>query len=169
MYFIHLNLAQFGFFLAHLTTSTVPLAGFITCIPQNHLFVLSLSQEDTGAYSITYLILRLLRALAPICNLSLPLNLSSAGPEKSGGTCCCCPPILHCLPDPIPGYSFLSLHVKSQSETQLEMAKSVKNPPAMQETLVRSLGWEYPLEEGMATHSSILAWRIPMDRGACGL
>ena len=42
----------------------------------------------------------------------------------------------------------------------------VKNPPAMWETWVRSLGWEDPLEEGMATHSSILAWRIPMDRGA---
>ena len=35
----------------------------------------------------------------------------------------------------------------------------------MQETWVQSLGWEDPLEEGMATHSSILAWRIPMDRG----
>ena len=46
------------------------------------------------------------------------------------------------------------------------MAQMVKNPPAMQETWVRSLGWEDPLEEGMATHSSILAWRIPMDRGA---
>ena len=34
------------------------------------------------------------------------------------------------------------------------------------ETWVQSLGWEDPLEEGMATHSSILAWRIPMDRGA---
>ena len=42
----------------------------------------------------------------------------------------------------------------------------VKNPPAIQETLVRSLGWEDPLEEEMATHSSILAWRIPMERGA---
>ena len=42
----------------------------------------------------------------------------------------------------------------------------VKNLPAMQETLVQSLGQEDPLEEGMATHSSILAWRIPMDRGA---
>ena len=46
------------------------------------------------------------------------------------------------------------------------MAQTVKNPPAMQETWVRSLGREDPLEEGMATHSSILAWRIPMDRGA---
>ena len=36
----------------------------------------------------------------------------------------------------------------------------------MQVTWVQSLGWEDPLEEGMATHSSILAWRIPLDRGA---
>ena len=45
----------------------------------------------------------------------------------------------------------------------------VKTHPPMQETedlQVRSLDWEDPLEEGMATHSSILAWRIPMDRGA---
>ena len=44
----------------------------------------------------------------------------------------------------------------------------VKNPPAMQEpqeTQVRSLGPEDPLEEEMATHSSILSWKIPMDRG----
>ena len=37
----------------------------------------------------------------------------------------------------------------------------VKNPPAVQETWVQSLGWEDPLEEGMATHSSTLAYRIP--------
>ena len=42
----------------------------------------------------------------------------------------------------------------------------VKNPLAMRETWVRSLGWEDTLEEGMATYSSVLAWRIPMDRGA---
>ena len=48
----------------------------------------------------------------------------------------------------------------------LRWLKKKKNPPAMLETWVRSLGWEDPLEEGMATHSSILAWRIPMDRGA---
>ena len=46
------------------------------------------------------------------------------------------------------------------------VAQSVKNLPAMRETWVRSLGLEDPLEEGMATHSSILAWRIPKDRGA---
>ena len=41
------------------------------------------------------------------------------------------------------------------------MAQLVKNPPAVQETWVRSLGREDPLEKGKATHSSILAWRIP--------
>ena len=46
------------------------------------------------------------------------------------------------------------------------VAQTVKNPPAMQETLVQPLGWEDPLEEDMASHSNILAWRIPMDRGA---
>ena len=46
------------------------------------------------------------------------------------------------------------------------MAQTVKNPPAMQETWVRSLAWEDPLEEGMAIYFSILAWRIPTDRGA---
>ena len=46
------------------------------------------------------------------------------------------------------------------------VTQMVKNLPAMWEAWVRSLGWEDPLEEGMTTHSSILAWRIPMDRGA---
>ena len=41
------------------------------------------------------------------------------------------------------------------------VAQLVKNPPAMWETWVQSLGWEDPLEKGKATHSSILAWRIP--------
>ena len=40
-------------------------------------------------------------------------------------------------------------------------AQLAKNPPAMWETWVRSLGWEDPLEKGKATHSGILAWRIP--------
>ena len=46
------------------------------------------------------------------------------------------------------------------------MVKTVKYLPKMQETLVRPLGWEDPLEEGIATHSCILAWRIPVDRRA---
>ena len=52
-------------------------------------------------------------------------------------------------------YSWLSL-----------VAQMVKNLPAMQETWIQSLAWTDPLEECMATHSSILAWRIPIDRGA---
>ena len=44
------------------------------------------------------------------------------------------------------------------------VAQLVKNPPAMWETWVQSLGWEDPLEKETATHSSILAYRIPMDR-----
>ena len=46
------------------------------------------------------------------------------------------------------------------------VAQIVKSLPAMWEIWVQSLGWEDPLEEGVATHSSILAWRIPMDKGA---
>ena len=46
------------------------------------------------------------------------------------------------------------------------VAQTVKDPTAVRETWVQSLGWEDPLEEGTATHSSILAWRISMDGGA---
>ena len=46
------------------------------------------------------------------------------------------------------------------------VAQTVKNLPAMRETWVLFLGWEDLLEEGMTTHTGILAWRIPMDRGA---
>ena len=46
------------------------------------------------------------------------------------------------------------------------MVQKVKDLPAMWETWARSLGWEDPLEEGMETHSSLLAQRTPMDRGA---
>ena len=45
----------------------------------------------------------------------------------------------------------------------------VKNPPVMREIWVQSLGWEDSLEEGMATHSNIPAWRIPMDRMPGGI
>ena len=45
----------------------------------------------------------------------------------------------------------------------------VKNPPAMQETRVQSLGWEDPLKEGVATYSSVLSWRIPWTEKPGGL
>ena len=50
---------------------------------------------------------------------------------------------------------------KYQYDLASLVAQTVKSLPAMWETLVRSLGWEDPLEKEMATHSSILAWRIP--------
>ena len=46
------------------------------------------------------------------------------------------------------------------------VAQTVKNLPAMRETWVQFLSWEDALEEGMATHSSMLAWKIPTNRGA---
>ena len=52
------------------------------------------------------------------------------------------------------------------------MGPQVKNPPAMQETQemqVQSLGWEDPMQKGMATHSSILAWKIPRTEEPGGL
>ena len=49
------------------------------------------------------------------------------------------------------------------------MAQTVKHPPSMQETRVRSLGQEDPLQKEMATHSSILAWRIPWTEEPGGL
>ena len=49
------------------------------------------------------------------------------------------------------------------------VAQTVKNLPAMQETQVQSLGWEDPLEKGIATHSSILVWRIPWTEEPGGL
>ena len=49
------------------------------------------------------------------------------------------------------------------------VAQTVKNLPAMQETCVLSLGWEDPLEKGMATHFSILAWRSPWTEEPGGL
>ena len=50
-----------------------------------------------------------------------------------------------------------------------QVAQTVKNPPVMQETWVQSLDQEDPLEKGMATHSSILAWRIPWAEEPGGL
>ena len=62
-------------------------------------------------------------------------------------------------------YIYIYTHTHTYIWASL-VAQTVKNLPAVWDTSVRSLGWEDPLEEGMATHSSILAWRIPMDGGA---
>ena len=57
-----------------------------------------------------------------------------------------------------------AVHIRASVVAQL-----VKNPPAMRETWARSLGWEDPLEKGIATHSSILAWKIPRTEEPGGL
>ena len=61
---------------------------------------------------------------------------------------------------------FFKMYLFDCAGTASLVAQMVKNLPAMWETWVRSLGWEDPLEEGVATHSNILDWRILMDRGA---
>ena len=71
---------------------------------------------------------------------------------------------------PSPGTLFYMPQLKiphasmKTTNTDSLVAQTVKNPPTMRETWIPSLGWEDPLEEGMATYSSILVWRIPMDR-----
>ena len=65
--------------------------------------------------------------------------------------------------------TYSEIYIRYICHMAFPVAKTVKNLPAMQETWVRSLGWENPLEEGMATHSSILPWRIPWREGPFGL
>ena len=72
-------------------------------------------------------------------------------------------PSLHCELDQFKGYLWVSLVRASL------VAQRLKHPPAMWETWVRSLGWEDSLEKGMATHSTILAWRIPWTEEPGGL
>ena len=67
----------------------------------------------------------------------------------------------------IPGSNLLSLGIPHYGSSLV--AQSVKNLPAMQETQVRFLGWENCLEKEMATHSSMLAWRIPWPEEPDGL
>ena len=59
------------------------------------------------------------------------------------------------------GFSLEGIDYPLQYSWASLVAQLVKNPPAVQETWVQSLGWEDPLEKGKAVHSSILAWRIP--------
>ena len=63
-------------------------------------------------------------------------------------------------------FPYFQFHVGFHTTGASLVAQTVKNSPALQETWVQSLGQEDPLEKRMATHSSILAWRTSMDRGA---
>ena len=64
---------------------------------------------------------------------------------------------------------FLTMEITHLTQRASLVAQMVKNLPAVQETWVRFLGWEDPLEKGMATHSSILTWRIPWTEEPGGL
>ena len=94
-----------------------------------------------------------------------PEVLASQGPRR-----CLC--ILMVPEDDLRDHTAQHLKARLTSRPSLDnsraslVAQTVKNPPVMWETWVQSLGWNDPLEEGIATHSSILAWRILMDRGA---
>ena len=82
-----------------------------------------------------------------------------------------------CLENPRDGGAWwAAVYGVTQSQTRLKWlsslaaaAQTVKNLPAMQETQVQSLGWEDPLEKGMATHSNILVWEIPWTEEPGGL
>ena len=67
------------------------------------------------------------------------------------------------------GNVLVLLNLPLRLPPQLNGGSAVKNLPAMQETQVQSLGWEDPLEKGMATHSTILAWEIPWTEEPGGL
>ena len=66
-----------------------------------------------------------------------------------------------CSPEDYTQFSMTDHNGKERGYTGFPGDSAVKNPPAVQETWVWSLGWEDPLEQGMATHSSILAWTVP--------
>ena len=104
--------------------------------------------------------------------------------ENEGGYICIYsfPLQCSCLENPRDGGAWwAAIYGVAQSQTQLKRLSSiyiyigfwggsvVKNPPAMQETWVQSLGREDPLEKKMATHSSILAWEIPWTEESGGL
>ena len=91
----------------------------------------------------------------------IPLTLEPAveSDNLSDSTARSCQ-LLSC-PSPAPQFSSTNIYCRLQVLGLPLMAQLVKNPPAMRETWVQSLGWEDPLEKGKATHSSILAWRIP--------
>ena len=91
--------------------------------------------------------------------------------EKDLQLCRCTqhPPSQFCRPWQPTGAADNKLGAPGAGTRASLVAQLVKNPPAIWETWVLSLGWEDPLEEGMATHSSIPAWRIPWTEEPGGL
>ena len=99
--------------------------------------------------------------------LFLMLRADLDGSRISGrmGTCICMAESLHCSPETT---TTLLISYSLTFWASL-VAQSVKNLPAVQETRVQSLGWEDPLEKEMATHSSILSWKISWTEEPGGL
>ena len=98
-------------------------------------------------------------------------RLHCAGYHAKGSTC-----LVTSSPPTVVREATLSFphftHVATEAqrgETGFPGGPAVKNLPAMQETWVQALGWEDPVEDGMATHSSVLAWRIPWTEQPVGL
>ena len=91
-------------------------------------------------------------------------SLDGRGVWKRMDTCICMAESLCCSPETTT--TLLISYTKKRASLVAEM---IQSPPAVQETWVRSLGWEDPLEKEMPTHSSILAWRIPWTEEPGGL
>ena len=88
---------------------------------------------------------------------------------KNPGLLPCRQILYHCTPREAPIYIYIWYIMEYAIYQASLVVQTVKNPPAMWETWVQSLGWEDPLEEDVATHSSILAWRIPWSEEPGGL
>ena len=113
----------------------------VSCVQSSDLIFLWIVRTTKSYYSVTRSIPWAVHCTLMTCFINGTLRLSAAFIFFT----------FFCHPPP-PGLPLL--------------AQLVKNLSAMWKTQVGSLGWEDPLEKEMATHSSILAWRIPMDRGA---
>ena len=74
--------------------------------------------------------------------------------------------ILYWKPVPLTALALQYQKILCYHKAIKDLAQMVKNLPSIQENRIGSLSWKDPLEKGIATHSSILAWRIPLDRGA---
>ena len=115
--------------------------------------------NDTNSISRTNLISWTAGGIERTCrSYPSPLSAKSLVSKITLGSVCVCVFLM--------GKSFLMSPIPVCVWGASLVAQTVKNLPTMQETRVWSLGWEDPLEKGLTTHSSILAWRIPMDRGA---
>ena len=126
-----------------------------------------LHPHSQSLYTCSWIISTIINIISDPRHICIVLNCSPGFPGSSAGKESACnagdPGLVPGL-GRSPGEGICYPHQYSWASL---VAQMVKNLPKMRETWVRSLSWEDSLKEGTATHSSILAWRIPMDRGAC--